>query len=257
MINRDVRHAIKNIIKSLMQSSILITLIIFFIIFLLFDNLSVQLFETSFLSIFFYIISYIDFVNSFDDLYKNDRVRLPAIINFFKSIFQISIYTFFLDVLFTMSINIYLMIGLALIITILIIIINCTNKTDYPIKLYAGYDGLIALANSLIFYIPYSIIAFHFKIITLHSLLYMISIISAVFMDFLVPIINHKKFSIFNNSIKIIYILIFILYAPYAILINDILKPTFLGNISIFFASLIALFIVDLQTRIYKYKHNL
>lgn len=200
MINRDVGHAIKNIIKSLMQSSILITLIIFFIVFLLFDNLSVQLFDTSFLSIFFYIISYIEFVNSFDDLYKNDRVRLPAIINFFKSIFQISIYTFFLDVLFTMSINIYLMIGLALIITILIIIINCTNKTDYPIKLSAGYDGLIALANSLIFYIPYSIIAFHFKIITLHSLLYMISIISAVFMDFLVPIINHKKFNIFTND---------------------------------------------------------
>lgn len=206
---------------------------------------------------FFYIISYIEFVNSFDDLYKNDRVRLPAIIHFFKSIFQISICTFFLDVLFTMSINIYLMIVLALIITILIIIINCTNKTDYPIKLSAGYDGLIALANSLIFYIPYSIIAFHFKIITFHSLLYIISIISAVFMDFLVSIINHKKFTIFNNSIKIIYILIFILYAPYEILINDILKPTFLGNISIFFASLIALFIVDLQTRIYKHKHNL
>lgn len=257
MINRDVRHAIKNIIKSLMQSSILITLIIFFIVFLFFDNLSVQLFNTSFLSMFFLIISYIEFVNSFNDLYKNDRVRFPAIINFFKSIFQISIYTFFLDVLFTMSINIYLMIGLALIITILIIIINCTNKTYYPIKRSAGYDGLIALANSLIFYIPYSIIAFHFKIITFHSLLYIISIISAVFMDFLTPIINHKKFTIFNNSIKIIYILIFILYAPYEILINDILIPTFLGNISIFFASLIALFIVDLQTRIYKYKHNL
>ncbi len=206
---------------------------------------------------FFYIISYIEFVNSFDDLYKNDRVRLPAIIHFFKSIFQISIYTFFLDVLFTMSINICLMIVLALIITILIIFINCTNKTDYPIKLSAGYDGLIALANSLIFHIPYSIIAFHFKIITFHSLLYIISIISAVFMDFLVSIINHKKFTIFNNSIKIICILIFILYAPYAILINDILKPTFLGNISIFFASLIALFIVDLQTRIFKHKHNL
>lgn len=257
MINRNVRHAIKNIIKSLMQSSILTTLIIFFIVFLLFDNLSVQLFETSFLSMFFYIISYIKFVNSFDDLYKNDRVRLPAIISFSKSIFQISIYTFFLDVLFTMSINIYLMISLALIITILIIIINCTNKTDYPIELSAGYDGLIALANSLIFYIPYSVIAFHFKIITLHSLWYMVSIISAVFMDFLVPIINHKKLNVFNNSIKIIYILIFILYVPYTILINNIFKPTFLGNISILFASLITLFIVDLQTRMYKHRHNL
>lgn len=257
MINREARHTIKNIIKSLMQSSVLITLIIFFIVFLLFDNLSVQLFDTSFLSIFFYIISYIEFVNSFDDLYKNGKVRFHAIINFFKSIFQINIYTFFLDVLFTMTINIYLMIGLAVIITLLIIIINCTNKTDYPIKLSTGYDGLIALANSLIFYIPYTLIAFHFKIITLHSLLYVISIVSVVFMDFLIPIINNKKFIIFNNSIKIIYILIFILYAPYAILINDILKPTFLGNISIFFASLIALFIIDLQTRMYKYKHNL
>lgn len=239
-----------------MQSSILTTLIIFSIVFLLFNNLSVQLFETSFLSMFFYIISYIKFVNSFDNLYKNNIVKLPAIINFLKSIFQISIYTFFLDVLFTMSINIYLMIGLAFIITILIIIIDCTNKTDYPTELSAGYDGLIALSKSLIFYIPYSIIAFHFKIITLHSLFYMISIISAIFMDFLVPIINNKIFNIFNNSIKIIYILIFILSAPYAKLINDILKPTFLGNISIFFASLIALFIVDLQTRIYKYKRN-
>lgn len=156
-----------------------------------------------------------------------------------------------------MSINIYLMISLALIITILIIIIDCTNKADYPIELSAGYDGLITLANSLIFYIPYSVIAFHFKIITLHSLWYMVSIISAVFMDFLVPIINHKKLNVFNSSIKIIYILIFILYVPYTILINNIFKPTFLGNISIFFASLIVLFIVDLQTRIYKHKHNL
>ena len=249
MINRNVRHAIKNIIKSLMQNSILTTLIIFLIVFLLFDSLSVQLFETS--------ISYIKFVNSFDDLYKNDRVRLPAIIDFSKSIFQISIYTFFLDVLFTMSINIYLMITLTLIINILIIIIDCTNKADYPIKLSAGYDGLIALANSLIFYIPYSVIAFHFKIITLHSLWYMVSIISAAFMDFLVPIINCKKLNVFNNSMKIIYILIFILYVPYTILINNIFKPTFLGNISIFFASLIALFIVDLQTRLYKHRHNL
>ena len=75
-------------------------------------------------------------------------------------------------------------------------------------------------------------------------------------MDFLVPIIKYNKFNIFIYIIKIAYILTFIFNIPYSIFFNDIFIPTFLGNISIFFASLTALIIIDIQTRIYKHNHK-
>lgn len=256
IISYNLRTALINIFKSMFHISIILTLFIFIIIFFLFDNTSFKIFETGFLSPFFYIASYIEFVYSFDLLYENDKIKLKNIFSYAKSIFTISIYSFFLDVLFTMSINTIVMIITALICIFLFIIANFTNKKDYPDEVSMGYDGLIALAYSLNFYIPYGLIAFNFKIYNFSFFFYIIILIITVFFDFCVSIIKSKKAEKLAKTIKIFYIVLFILHIPSHILLNDIIEPTFVGNIAIFIASMISLFIIDLQNRIYHYKYK-
>lgn len=206
------------------------------------------------MSPFFFLASFITYIISFDDLYKNDVIRRKPIIEYTKSIFQISIISFYLDILFTMELNIFFMFMIAIICIILFVITNLTNKNDYPKKVSAGYDSLIALANSLTFYIPFGIIVYHFNIVASFVPIFIISVLVAIFIDFITPVFDNHKIKHFAVLIKISYIIISVTAIPPSILVSDILKPTITGNIAILVASITSLFMINIQTKIYKYK---
>lgn len=256
IFNKNARVSIVKLASSILKSSVIVTILIFIGVFFIFDNLSFHFLKTSFLSPFFFIVSFITYIFSFDILYENDKIKFKPIINFVISIFQISIISFFLDVLFTMSLNIFLTIFTATLCLFLFVITNLLNKNDYPKEYSAGYDALIALAKSLTFYTPFGIIAYHFKMLDFHLPLFVISILAAIFIDFISPVFNNKKLLKFATIIKVIYIIVFLFIIPSNILVEDIVKPTFIGNIAILIASFFSLVTTDIQTKIYKRKYN-
>lgn len=252
--NKNIRVALINVIKSIFKAPIIITILIFITVFFTLDNFAINFFKTTFMSPFFFLASFITYIISFDDLYKNDVIRRKPIIEYTKSIFQISIISFYLDILFTMELNIFFMFMIAIICIILFVITNLTNKNDYPKKVSAGYDSLIALTNSLTFYIPFGIIVYHFNIVASFAPIFIISVLVAIFIDFITPVFNNHKIKHFAVLIKISYIIISVIAIPPSVLVSDILKPTITGNIAILVASITSLFMINIQTKIYKYK---
>lgn len=252
--NKNISEALVNVIKSIFKTPIIITIIIFITVFFTLNNLAINFFKTTFMSPFFFLASFITYISSFDELYKNDVIRSKPIIEYTRSIFQISIISFFLDILFTMKLNVFFMFEIAIVCMILFVITNLTNKKDYPKDVSAGYDSLIALANSLTFYIPFGIIVYHFNIIDSYIPIFIISVFVAVFIDFITPVFNNHKIKHFAVLIKICYIIISVIAIPPSVLMVDILKPTITGNIAILIASITSLIMIDIQTKIYKYK---
>lgn len=255
IFNVKIRNSMIKVFKSLLNPFIITTLTIFICVFLIMNHLSIKIFNTSFLSPLFYLISFITYILSFDNLIINKKLNYNSILNYVISIFKISVFSFFLDILFTMSLDIHIMLLLAAVFIILFAIINFTNKNDFSEEIVKGYEAFICISKSLLFYIPFIIITYFFNIIPIYMPLFILSIFSSIFMDLISPICSNRLNKILF-SIKIFYIIASLSIIPFKILLTNFIIPTLAGNIAIIIASGISLIIIVIQTKFYRYKQK-
>lgn len=254
--HKEVRRAFANVLKVCLQPFIIGTMLIFLVVYLGLHLVSIRLFQSSFLSIFFYFTSCIKFMESFDSLYKNDRLRMDSIIKFSKSILKISLYTIFLDTLFTMVINVIVAIVIASILSFIVIITKCANKDKISMESRTGFDLMIILLESLTFYIPYLTIAYYYGVANVGNPVFLVimvsSVLCAIFIETILPILVKKNKIIKVKYIRYLFISSFFCFVPMTTLLEEVFKPSILGNISIIFASMLSLVLIHYKTSKFK-----